>query len=173
MITLIGFMGCGKTTVGTELARRTGATAIDADAVVEERGGRTIARIFEEYGEPYFRDLERRVLAELCGNGGPGILCTGGGAVLDERNVEAMRAAGPVVWLRATPESISRRIAGDLSRPLLKDGATPESVAARLEPRLLLYEQTADVAVDTDGKGVEEICDEIEAALARLGKGQS
>ena len=84
-----------------------------------------------------------------------------------------MRAAGAVVWLRATPESISRRIAGDSTRPLLKDGADPESVAARLEPRLSLYERAADVAVDTDGKGVGEICDEIESALARLGKGQS
>ena len=173
MISLIGFMGCGKTTVGEELARRTGATAVDADEVVEAREGRTIARIFAEDGEPRFRELERRVLAELCGKGGPGILCTGGGAVLDGRNVEAMRAAGAVVWLRATPESISRRIAGDRSRPLLRDGADPESVAARLEPRLPLYERAADVAVDTDGKGVGEICDEIEAALARLSKGQS
>lgn len=172
VIILVGFMGCGKTTVGRELARRTGAPALDADAVVEAREGRTIAQMFEKDGEPYFRELERRVLAELCKEGGPGILCTGGGAVLDERNVETMRAAGTIVWLRATPESIARRIADDRSRPLLKGGATPASIAARLEPRLPLYERAADFTVDTDGKGIGELCDEIEKALARQGGGR-
>lgn len=170
MITLIGFMGCGKTTVGAELARRTGTEAVDVDAVIEEREGRPVSRIFAEDGEAKFRELERRMVAELCGSGRPMVLCSGGGVVLEEANVRTIRSAGPVVWLRATPESICRRISGDGSRPLLAGALTPQIVSDRLEPRLPLYAAAADIAVDTDDKTAEEICREIEEALATLGR---
>lgn len=166
MVTLVGFMGCGKTTVGAALAAALGVRAVDADRIIEEREGRSITRIFEEDGEGRFRDLERETVAELCSGEEPMVLCSGGGAVLDDGNIDNFKKAGPVVWLRATPESIWRRISEEGNRPVLKNGMTVENIAARLEARLPRYRKAADIIIDTDGKDPESIAGEIAKLIA-------
>lgn len=172
-ITLIGFMGCGKTTVGRVLAAMLGMECVDVDRVIEERAGTTISRLFADRGEPYFRDLERAAVAELNAVKRRVVLCSGGGMVLDERNIANVKKNGPVVWLKASPEVIFSRIANEGNRPVLKDGITVENIRDRLGARLALYEKAADLSIDTDGKSAERICAEIAEQLERLSLGSS
>src|SRR5580658_2942769 len=101
-IALVGYRATGKTTVARHLATRLGCEWIDADVEIERRAGKSIARIFAEDGEPAFRDLEAQVIADLCGRKKL-VLAAGGGAPLREESRRAMRQAGHVVWLTATP----------------------------------------------------------------------
>ena len=167
-ITLVGFMGSGKTTIGRELARLLAMDQIDIDRVIEERAGTTITRIFEEHGEPYFRELERKTAAEMNARKNAVVFCSGGGFVLDDRNIETVKKNGPVVWLKASPGVIHQRIVNEGNRPVLKDGITVENIQARMEKRLVHYEKAADLIVDTDGKTTEQISLEIVEKLMRL-----
>ena len=112
LITLVGYRGTGKSTVGRALAERLGWRCCDADAVIEERSGCTIRRIFDEQGEPAFRALEQDVLAELFHEDRL-IVAAGGGAVLSAATRERMQAAGPVVWLQASVDTILQRLRSD------------------------------------------------------------
>ncbi|MFA6508291.1 MAG: shikimate kinase [Treponemataceae bacterium] len=165
-ITLIGFMGSGKTSVGRELARVLNAELIDIDRLIESREGMTINEIFEKRGETYFRDLERRTVEEMNGKKGPLIVCSGGGVILDARNVENIRKRGVSVWLKAKAETVYARIAEEGTRPVLNDDMSVEKITAVLEKRLPFYEAAADIAIDTDGKTIAQIGAEI---LIRLG----
>jgi shikimate kinase len=114
-IFLIGYRGTGKSSAARELAARLEFAWVDADDVVEQDAGKTIAAIFADEGEAAFRDLESRVVATLSRKRRT-VVALGGGAVLREENREAIRAAGPVVWLTASVETIFQRLAAhDLS----------------------------------------------------------
>ncbi len=165
-ITLIGFMGCGKTSVGKELARMLGIAQLDLDKLIEERAGTTISEIFRTQGEGAFRALESETLRETAARDDALVVCSGGGIVLDPRNSETIRARGTAVWLRATPETIYARISGEGNRPVLKGGMTVERIAEILASRLPRYQDSADFAVDTDGKSIAEIAREIAEKLA-------
>ena len=111
-IVLIGYRATGKTTLARLLAERLGWAWIDADVEIERRAGKSIARIFAEDGEPAFRDLEARVIADLCRRDRL-VLAAGGGAPLRAESRQAMREGGQVVWLTARPETILARMSGD------------------------------------------------------------
>ncbi len=173
VVTLIGYRGTGKTSVAPPLARFLGFDPVDADGELESRAGRTIREIFESEGESGFRARERALLAELF-NRDRLVIAAGGGAVLDADTRNRMRAAGPVVWLRATVETIERQIAADPTtrdrRPdLTADGGRREieSLLAIREP---LYGGTANLTVDVDGRTVDEIVAEIASTIAVASK---
>lgn len=145
-LVLVGMPGCGKSTVGRALAEQTGRPFIDLDGEIVRRAGRPIPEIFREDGETAFRDLESRVLAEVCGQSGQ-IIATGGGAVLRPENRAAMRRSGRVYFLRREPEKLPTQ-----GRPLSQAGDLREMYRVRLP----LYQAVADAEADNDSAGPEE-----------------
>lgn len=164
VISLIGYRGTGKTTVGAELAARLGWDFVDTDPEIERRAGKSIAALFAEEGEPYFRQLESQVLADQLARDQL-VISAGGGAVLNAQNRAAIRQAGPVVWLQATVETISNRIGADPTtgsrRPALLGGDVLAEITAVLAQREPLYREIASVTVATDNRSVPEIVDQI------------
>jgi shikimate kinase len=137
-ITLIGFMGTGKTTVGKGVAEQLGMTFVDMDDVIEAREGRKISDIFETDGEPYFRQLERHLVLELSGKNNQ-VIATGGGVVLNPDNIRDYTMSGIVVCLTATPEVILERVAKESHRPLLEGDEKMNKILGILESRKDLY----------------------------------
>ncbi len=112
--------GGGKSTVGRQLARQIGVPFVDSDHEVERRIGGSIKLFFERDGEEAFRDFETQVIAELLAGQHVGVLATGGGAVLRERNRDLLHGGSTVLYLRSTPEDLYRRLRHDTTRPLLQ-----------------------------------------------------
>ncbi len=157
-------MGCGKTTVAVALAEKLGWQAVDTDAWIERNFG-AIDRIFEEYGEAYFRDLERLGAVALKGLERETVVSVGGGFVLQRDNVECLSKIGKIVYLRASKETLTERLKGDLARPLLKGVDLSARIDEILSQRSGLYESVCDCVVDVDEKTPAEIADEILAVL--------
>lgn len=169
-VTLVGYRGCGKTTVARLLAGRLHLPPIDADDVLEARAGRSIAAIIAADGEPAFRDLESEVLAELLA-GPPVVLATGGGVVLREANRVRLRSSGrPVIWLQADAGVIRSRLAADPTtasrRPGLAGADPLAEVADALAIRAPLYAEVATVAFDATSEPPERIAARIMEWLA-------
>ncbi len=163
-IVLCGMMGVGKTSVGIRVAELTGKRWVDTDIMITDRHGR-ISDIFEFYGEEHFRSLESDIVRELADKEDL-VISTGGGLVLKNENAELLKKNGKIVFLRATFETLLKRVRADETRPLLKDtGKTAERLGELLAARTPVYEQVADFLVDTDGKSIEEVAREV-AALA-------
>lgn len=152
MITLVGMPGCGKSTIGKLLARRLGLAFIDSDHVIEQRLGCSIRSYFEREGEAAFRDVEEAVLRELLDGKGQGVLATGGGAVLRAANREMMHSRSQVVYLRASPEEIFRRVQHDTKRPLLQVSDPLGRLNELYAERDPLYRQAAHFVIDS-GRG--------------------
>jgi shikimate kinase len=164
-IFLIGPMGSGKSAVGKQLARDLGLEFLDSDAEIEKRTGVDIAFIFEKETEAGFRQREREVIAELAEREAV-VLATGGGAVLDPTTRAQLAANGIVVYLRASVEQQLERTRHARHRPLLV-GGDPKAVLAKLmEARARLYEEIADVCVDTGGRRVTSVVTAIRKSLA-------
>jgi shikimate kinase len=163
-LSLIGYRATGKTTVAKLLAESLGWEWIDADVEIERFAGKNIAKIFSEDGEPAFRDWESRVIAELCTREKL-VLATGGGAPMREENRNALRAAGKVVWLTATAETIHARMTGDATtverRPALTDRAPLDEIVQLLACREPIYRDTADLVIDTEKRSPAELVNEI------------
>lgn len=152
-VTLVGYRGTGKSTVAAVLSDRLGVAWRDADAVLEERIGRSITELVGSRGEAAFRDVETEVLRDTL-PAFTGVLATGGGVVLRPENRRLLRERGrPVVWLTAPAEVIRRRLAADPTtaarRPALHGGDPLDEVAAALDAREPLYREVADVVFDT------------------------
>lgn len=164
---LIGPRGSGKTTVARLLAERLGWSWRDADAVLEERSGKSVRTLFAEEGEAGFREREQAVLAELCRQG-PLVVATGGGVVLREANRTLLRRSGWCVWLRADAETLWQRLCADAStterRPALSGGGHAEVVEV-LRCREPLYRECADLVVETAGRTPEAVAEEVLRAL--------
>lgn len=163
-IVLLGFMGTGKTSVGRALAQRLRMTFADMDALIEEREGKSISRIFAEDGEPHFRALERALVSELAAGTGR-VIGAGGGVVLNPDNVRDFERTGLAVCLSATPEEILRRVRDDAARPLLAGGDKLASIVRILEQRRQHYAAIRR-RIDTTGLTVPQV---VERILAMYG----
>lgn len=129
-IVLVGMMGSGKTTIGKRLAARLGLPFVDADAAIEEAASMPISEIFARFGEPHFRDGERRVIARLM-EGERQVIATGGGAFCDEVTRSLILGHGFAIWLDADIRVLAGRVARRSHRPLLV-GRDPEQVLREL-----------------------------------------
>jgi len=163
-VVLVGLMGAGKSTVGRRLAAALGTDFMDADDAIEEAAGMSIPEIFERYGEPAFRDLERRVVLRLLREG-HGVIALGGGAFVDPEIRRAVREQAVSVWLRADLDTLVERTARRPGRrPLLMRGDPREILAELMERRHPIYAE-ADITVDTGPGPVDRV---VEAVLAHL-----
>jgi shikimate kinase / 3-dehydroquinate synthase len=160
-------MGSGKTAVGRELAKALGRRFYDSDAEIERRTGVDIPFIFEKEGEAKFRERERECLAELsCLTGA--VIATGGGAVLDAQTRARLSRTGVIVYLMTSVDEQLRRTRTTRNRPLLHD-ADPRRVLERLaRERRPLYEEIADISIDTSGRQVRNIVAALRQRLARF-----
>ncbi len=159
-IILIGFMGAGKTTISDYLNTIFNMEVAEMDQIISQREGMSISDIFEEYGEEYFRDAETALLKELQQKKNLVISC-GGGAPMRKRNHAEMKKNSRVVLLTATPETILERLKDDHSRPLLENNKRVEFIAQLMEKRKSSYEAVADIIIETDGKTILQICEEL------------
>jgi shikimate kinase len=168
-LSLVGTRGTGKSTVGRILADRLFRPFLDADVELEEKIGRSIAAIFAADGEALFRDREELVLSELTAAHPGAILATGGGVVLRAANRAALRSFGVVVWLRTDPAVVVARLQADgrglHHRPALTPAGTLAEVATVLAERTPLYQEVADLIVDTSGLTPENVVQTILEAL--------
>jgi shikimate kinase len=162
---LVGPMGSGKSAVGRQLAARLGLSFIDSDAEIEALTGVDIPYIFEKEGEAGFRARERDVLDALTVR--PGVLvATGGGAVLDPDTRVRLRSRGCVVYLRTSVNQQLARTRRSGHRPLLRNPDPLGTLERLMQVRAPLYEETADLVVETDSRKVKTVVDEIERRLA-------
>jgi shikimate kinase len=139
-IVLVGLMGVGKTTVGRRLALRLRLPFVDADHEIEAAAGMTVAEIFEKFGEAYFRDGERRVIARLV-DGSPKVIATGGGAFIDADTRALILSASTAIWLSAHPEVLAERVGRRDTRPLLRNRNAGEVLAELARVRNPIYAQ--------------------------------
>lgn len=164
-IILIGFMGCGKTSVGLRLSYRLRCGIQDTDKMIEAREGRTISEIFAREGEAYFRTLETELLKELAGKEYHQILSVGGGTPLKKENRRLLHKIGTVVWLRIQPATVYERLKGDVTRPLLQGEHPLERITELIGQRSAAYSEAADVIIDVDGLDMEAALEQIVKAL--------
>ncbi len=159
-------MGTGKTSVGARVAEHLGLECVDTDELVERNAALSISEIFARHGEAHFRELESAALEEALGSPGR-VVSTGGGILLRKENLELLRAAGPILCLEATPETILQRTSSDDTRPLLAgtDVAPSQAIARLLAKRASLYAQ-ADYHVDTTTLTQDQAAERIVALLA-------
>ncbi len=160
-IVLIGFMGCGKTTIGKELAKSLNFQFIDTDTQIEENAKKTINEIFATQGEEYFRELETSTISDMVNTTEKAIISTGGGLPLRETNSKILKKLGFVVYLRVQRETVEKRLEGDTTRPLLQGDNVSGKIEQLLAYRDPIYEIGAHMVLDVDGKSVEEITEEI------------
>ncbi len=157
-------MGSGKTVTGQALARWMRQTFIDLDEYIEKKLGHKIPLIFEQEGEPRFRDYESEALREVAGKEKT-IIATGGGIVLRPQNVELMKSRGRVIYLQTSLEWMWKRVQGKTGRPLL-NVPDPQAALARIyQEREALYEAASDFQVLTDAKTADEVMKEILAEV--------
>jgi shikimate kinase len=171
-IILVGMMGAGKTTVGGLLADRLGWRHFDSDAQVMARTGSSVPELFAEHGEAAFRAEESQVLAEALSSVDPVVVSAAGGVVLSPSNRDLLVHSGVVVWLRADPGLLARRVGAGAGRPLLEDD--PASRLANLyEVRRPLYEEVAAGTIDVDGLTPDQVVERVlaEPLVARRGIG--
>jgi len=154
-IILTGFMGVGKTSVGTQLAKDLGYAFVDIDKLIETDQNLTITSLFSKFGEPYFRKVEAAIIQQVMMGEGQ-VVSTGGGAVIQDANREAFKKGGYVVCLTASPEVIYERIKHETHRPLLQTAEPKAKIKELLDSRAKLYAQ-ADVSIDTSDKSVDDV----------------
>lgn len=166
-ILLIGFMGAGKSTVSAYLGKMLAMETIEMDGYIEEKEGMKISQIFDAYGEEYFRNCESNTLIELQ-NKDHAVISCGGGVPLRPQNVELMKKNGYVVWLTAKPEEILERVKDGTDRPLLNGNMNIPFIDGMMESRKDKYSAAADVMIDTTGKGIGVICEELLQKLSAV-----
>jgi shikimate kinase len=163
-IVLVGLMGAGKSTIGRRLAQNLRLPFKDADQEIEEAAGMSIPDIFSIYGEGYFRDGERKVIARLLQEG-PMVLATGGGAFMSEETRANIAARGISIWLRAELDVLMRRVRKRATRPLLQN-ADPEGTMRRLmEIRHPVY-ATAHLTVESHETPHDRVVNDIVVAVS-------
>lgn len=167
-ISLIGLPGCGKSTVGRNLARRLQRRFFDADVVLEQRIQCSIRAFFEREGEPAFRDIEETVIADLVQEGGA-VIATGGGVVLREPNRRRLHGQTTVVYLRSQPEELFRRLRHDTQRPLLQVRDPQKRFRELYQQRDPLYRETAHFIIETGRPSVSTLVNMVAMQLELAG----
>ncbi len=162
-VSLAGFMGAGKSVVGRRLAARLGLAHLETDDLIEAATGRSITELFAQEGEARFREYERAAVREATSRRGV-VISTGGGALTQPENLPLLRAAGPLICLTASPETILERTRTATHRPLLSGADRETAVTTLLAERAPAY-AAADYAVATDGLSPEEVVEGVIAAL--------
>lgn len=162
-IVLCGFMGCGKTTVGRQLAEMTGFRFVDMDAYIEEQAGMTVSAIFEQFGEVDFRKREREACATLCRQNRL-VIATGGGALTFPENAAMLRSTGCIVLIAVSPEAVLQRLKDDNTRPLLARTDKKAAVRELHDRRIPLYRAAADIEVDGE-QAPEQVAQAIRDAV--------
>jgi len=163
-IVLTGFMATGKSSVGRQLANRLGYDFVDVDGLIEAEAGTPIPEIFTSQGEAAFRALEARMVELVAGRTGC-VIATGGGAIVNPRNLEALKRSGVVIALTADPETILWRIGSGEDRPMLRGGERQDRIRRLLEERAPAYAK-ADLTVDTSDRSVDEVVNHLLDLLA-------
>ena len=163
---LVGFMGAGKTSVARKLARMAGVASVDMDTYIERCEHKRVKEIFAEVGEEGFRAIETQTLYELGMKKDPMVVSCGGGVVLRPENRKALSELGLVVYLSVTAAEAASRISDVSSRPLFGDLQNAQRV---IDERLPLYEEVADVTIDTVGRGSSSIAHEVFDILKEKG----
>jgi shikimate kinase len=175
VITLIGSRGSGKSSVAAPLADALGWEWIDADDEIERRAGCSIREIFENDGEPKFRELEEETLDALLSREQL-VIAAGGGAILSEKTREKMKSSGPVVWLKASVEVLASRIEADVTtterRPNLTSQGGRQEIETVLAIREPLYRDCATVTVETDDRNISEIVTSILSSIQKNNEGR-
>jgi shikimate kinase len=157
-ITLIGFMGCGKTTIGNRLAYKLKYSFIDSDKRIEDEAGMSITDLFSLYGETYFRNLEADTIKKISKIDRQ-VIATGGGIIKNEQNIVELKKKGIVLYLNATAEHIYNNLKNDNSRPLLQVKDKKATIASILNERAELYEKYADIIIDVTDNAVNTTVD--------------
>lgn len=163
-IILIGFMGTGKSSVSRYLNENYKMQEIDVDQLIVEKEGMEIADIFQSRGEEYFRDCESAILETLLQQRKSIISC-GGGIVLRKKNIELMKENGKIILLTGKPETILQRVKDNTERPILNGNMNTTFIEELMEKRRNHYEKAADLVVETDGKTIKEVAEEIISRL--------
>ncbi len=168
-IVLVGLMGAGKTSIGRRLSGKLGIAFVDADQEIEKAAGKSVAEIFTDHGEAYFREGERRVIARLLENGAQ-VLATGGGAFMNDETRERIANASISVWLKADLPLLMKRVMKRDNRPLLRQD-DPQAVMQRLmDERYPIY-SLANVMVESrDVQHAQMVSDVIRALADWLSK---
>jgi shikimate kinase len=163
-IFLIGYRCTGKTSVGRSLAKRLGLSFFDADSELVKEQGMNISEIVNRQGWNVFREMEKAVIKRVC-SFDDYVVATGGGAVLDIENIRHMKESGTLVWLKATPETIKRRILQDKNtkdfRPALTSKGFVEEIEETLLSRNPYYENAMDFYIDANSIGIDDVCNVI------------
>ena len=166
-IVLIGFMGVGKSTISEFLKTSFAMEVIEMDQIIAEREGMSIPDMFEVHCEQYFRELETNLLIEMQSRKNVVISC-GGGTPLRECNVVEMKKNGRVVLLTASPETIFDRVKDSHDRPVIENNKNVPFIADLMEKRRAKYEAAADIIINTDGKSLIEVCEELVQQLLAM-----
>ena len=158
-IILCGFMGCGKSTVGALLAKKTGMSFIDLDSYIEKKENKTVSKIFADSGEDYFRALEIEAARELSERNGL-VIAAGGGTLVFRENVEVLKKSGRIVLLELPVETVAKRLENDTTRPLLNRPDKDHALRDLYNNRLSLYRTAAYMIVNSDDSPMQ-VCMEI------------
>ena len=169
-IALIGFMGTGKTAVGTVLAEKLGKEFVELDSLIERKAGKTIPEIFEQDGEIAFRELEIEVTKEATRKKNAVIAC-GGGVVLNKINIDRLGQGATIVYLTASPGAILKRVLKEgEKRPLLNTETKTKKIQELLNLRKPFYERAADITVNTSKLSIDSVAEQI---VEKLGEDES
>lgn len=167
-IYLVGPTGSGKTAVGRQLARDAGLLFMDSDHEIEKRTGVEISYIFEKEGESGFRDREEEMIKELSSLEGM-VVATGGGAILSADNRKRLANSGVVVYLKTGVNEQLKRTSRSRKRPLLNRGNPREILEEMAQTRNALYEEIADLSLDTSNQRVRSVAKQLKELLEQRG----
>lgn len=159
-IGIIGFMATGKSTIARILSKKLRMEYIDLDKLIEEKNGITIPEIFSIHGEEYFRGLEKEAVKEVSHLENK-IISYGGGVCLDPENIKNLKNKSKIILLQARAKDVLDRTRSDDSRPLLTDKENVEFIEKIMDTRSKAYSRAADIVIDTSGKSVMNVIDEI------------
>lgn len=163
-IILIGFSGCGKTTVGKKLSELMNLGFSDTDLCIEQEAKMPITEIFEKFGEEHFRRLEAEVIKKTTSLGGV-VIATGGGCIKSDDNMAVFAETGVIVYLKCKAEKIYENVKDDDSRPLLKADDKLKKISELLNIRIPLYEKYAEITVDITDCAIDEAACKVRDAV--------